>query len=240
MKSQLAKHVGDSDEQAIHYAIQASTYSEAAEDLSLQIAALRTQANAHDIAEQPEKAVVAAEKAKYLLETAKTVEIPPIVGSYVYAGLANYQGQNGQKQDALRTLRKAHASFFAQPSHDSPIWLGYSQAELLLHDGLTHHYLGLQKEARDSFEQISNLQGGVKETVRVEALLDQTLAELQREDRPRDMDYCIRSWEAGLAGAFTLKSPQRFDEAKTIYTAMCAVWPSEPRIKSLREQLMQW
>jgi len=75
---------------------------------------------------------------------------------------------------------------------------------------------------------------------RIEALLNQTLAELRREDRPRDMDYCISHWEAGLAGTFVIKSPQRFNEAKTIYTAMCVAWPGEPRIKSLRDQLMQW
>src|SRR5579885_3436630 len=51
LKSGLAHHVGNSDEQAISYAIQAVAYGEAAEDILLQINALRTQANAHDYAE---------------------------------------------------------------------------------------------------------------------------------------------------------------------------------------------
>lgn len=240
LKSLLAKHVGDSDDQAISYAVQASRYGEVADNLLLQISALRTQANAHDYAEQQEKALLAAEKTKYLLETAKTVEIPPIVGSYIYAGLANYLGQRQQKQEALRMLRKAHNAFFTQASHDRPVWIDHNQANLLLHDGLTHYYLGLQKEARDSFEQISKVRDDRRETTRVEALLDQTLAELQREDRPRDMDYCIRCWEEGLAGAVAMKSQQRFNEAKTIYTAIHAAWPGELRIKSLREHIIHW
>ena len=134
----------------------------------------------------------------------------------------------------LSKLAQAHSS------NDIPIWLNHNQADLLIHDGLTHYYLGLQQGARDSFEQISALRDGVRETIRVEALLNQTLAELQREDQPRDMDYCISRWEEGLAGTLALKSQQRFNEARTIYTAMCAVWPGEPRVKSLREQLIHW
>src|SRR5579885_570461 len=213
LKSGLAHHVGESDDQAIGYAVLAHRYGEAADNPLLQIVALRAQANAHDNAEQPEKALLVAEQAKYLLENAKTIEIPPIVGSHVYAGLADYLGQNGQKQDALRMLRKAHTLFFAHSSNDSPIWLNHNQADLLIHDGLTHYYLGLQQGARDSFEQISALRDGVRETIRVEALLNQTLAELQREDQPRDMDYCISRWEEGLAGTLALKSQQRFNEA---------------------------
>jgi tetratricopeptide (TPR) repeat protein len=242
LKSLLAVHLGESTAASLHYATLAEQYGERAGSIVLQIVALRAQANAHDYADHWEQASQAAQKAQYLLEINKEAPVPPLIVSYVYSGLANYQGHMGKTQDALRTLGRAHAAFFAQPGNSAPpIWIDHDQGNLLLHDGLAHYYLGLQKQAIDSFAQISALpRTARKETTHGEALIDQVLAEIQREDQPRDRNFCITLWTQGMQQAAQMRSEERYNEALAAYTAMRAAWPGESRIKELRDLAVHW
>ncbi len=244
LKTSIANHIDAVGSNiALHYAQQAEGYSEMAGSLQLQILAVRMQANAYDYAERWKQALVAAEKAKYLIETNKrTHPTPPFIASFIYAGLANYQGHNGHKQDALRSLGDAYTMFFTQASEKAASdWfpINHSQANLLLHNGLIHFYLGDFKEACVSFVKIRNVQE-MPQTTRIEALIDQVLAELQREDAPRDMDSCIDCWTQGMQGAIVMQSERWFNEARTAYMAMRAAWPAEKRIKDLREHVVHW
>ncbi|HEU5229296.1 MAG TPA: helix-turn-helix transcriptional regulator [Ktedonobacteraceae bacterium] len=238
LKGLLARHVEGYNE-AIAYTRQAAIYGEAAENSTLQILALRTQGAAHYYANHWTQALHAAEQAGAVLETSKA-PIPPLARSYVYAGLASYQAGNGLKQEAFQSLGKAHTAFFAQPPDEpAPVWIDHYQANLVLHDGMTHYHLGLQKEALNSFEQI-HLDPAKTETVRVEALLNQVMAEVNRADTERDMAWCIDRWIQGIEGAKALQSEQRFNESLHAYSALCAAWPSEPHIKELRAYITHW
>ena len=218
---------------------QAETYSKMIEQPLLQVIALRMQAAALCYANQWEQALQTAQQAKYVLDTTPKELIPPIAHSYVYAGLATYQAYHGQKQDALTSLKKAHATFFEQPSTEKvPLWIDHSIGNLLLNDGLAHGHLGLYREAVDSFEQIQADHANdmtIPLGCRIEALIEQATAEVSRDDQPRDMEKCIALWTQGIEGAKVLQSNQKFSDALMAYAAMRAAWPGEMRIKQLRE-----
>ncbi|WP_165423577.1 helix-turn-helix domain-containing protein [Ktedonosporobacter rubrisoli] len=236
--SELAMHVSNSN-LSLSAACEAETYSKASGDAILQIVAARRHDAAHWYAGHWEQALQSAQKAQHLLETAH-IPISPRIQSYVYAGLASDQAYFGQKE-ALVSLKKAHSSFFAHsPDEPVPIWISnHSEANLVLNDGLTHFYLGKNREAFDSFKQITEHHADT-EVIRVEALINQVMAEITRDDVSRDRDLCISLWQQGIEGAISLRSEQWFNEARISYTAMQAAWPTEPRIKALRELLVHW
>lgn len=241
LKSSIANHVDIVGSNAsLGYAQQAEKYSEIAEDLPLQVLAVRMQANAHDYAERWKQALEDAERAKSIMVKNKDV-IPSSVASFVYVGLANYQSHNGQKQNALRSYGQAYTTFFADASNqEKPVWypVNNSEANLLLIDGLVHFYLGDFKEACDSFVKVRKLEK-ISQTMLVESYIDQVLAEVQREDT-RDMNLCIDSWTQVVQGAVEMQSERWFNEARSAYAAMRAAWPKEPRIKELRGQIVHW
>ncbi len=238
LKSTLTFHVNGTNE-AVYFAQQAEAYGYTAENIMLQVIALRTQAAAHSYAERWEPALQIAKKAKYLLETAHKAPIPQLVHSYIYAGLATYQAYSGQKQDAFISLKKAHTMFFNRPNDEqASIWIDHNQANLILNDGMTHYYLDMHKEALDSFEQTKKIQQD--DIGRVEILVDEVMAEISRDDKPRDMEWSIMQWTQAIQGAKTLRSDQWFKEATTAYKAMRVAWPGEQRIKELREHIIHW
>lgn len=244
LKTSLANHLSTvGSNAALHYAQQAEGYSEVGENLTLQVLAVRMQANAYDYAERSKQALETTERAKYLIETNRqTTPVTPFVRSFIYAGLANYQSQNGQRQEALRSLGQANATFFTSSFGESaPAWfpINHSQANLLLISGLMHFYLGDFKEACASFVEIRNCKV-MPRTTRAEAFIDQVLAEVQREDAPRDLDRCIDCWLQGVQEVRALQSERWLSEARAAYIAMRAAWPMEQRIKELHEQLVHW
>jgi transcriptional regulator with XRE-family HTH domain len=248
LKATLRRHL-DASNEAIAYAQQAEIYGEQAGSLLLRILALRTQAASHYYANHWIAALQAAEKAKFLLEerdkqdqqkhlsaSSQTAEepIPQLVSSYVYAGLATYQAHNGRREAALLSLKKAHKTF----SHEqAPIWIDHNQANLVLNDGMAHYHLGLYQNAIDSLAQISSIPTR-SESISVEALIDQVMAEMSRDDQARDMQWCIDRWIQGFQGAKVLQSQQRINEAIQAYTAMCAAWPGEKQVKDLRAYIV--
>jgi transcriptional regulator with XRE-family HTH domain len=247
LKSTLSRHVEGSNE-AVSYAQQAETYGERAGNLLLRILALRTQAAAHYYANHWIPALQVAEKAKYLLEerdkqdkqkhpsvSSQPAEepLPQLVSSYVYAGLATYQARNGQKEDALLSLKQAHNTF---SDEQTPIWIYHNQANLILNDGMAHYHLGLYKEALDSFAQTRYIRQD--EVGRVEIFIDEVMTEVSRDDQPRDMMWCIDRWIQGIQGAKVLQSQQHINEAIQAYTAMCIAWPGEKQVKNLCEHIV--
>ncbi len=249
LKSTLAKHITNNND-AISYAVQAEKYGAIAENTILQIVALRKQDAAYWYANHWEQSLHAAEKAKHLLEEKQKVSpshqaqehIPQLVKSYVYAGLASSQAGYGEKKDALPSLKKAQTAFFSQsPDEKSFVWVDHNEENLILNDGITHLYLGMYKEAFDSFGQVANLNNSAScVEMHIEALINQVMVELSRDDKPRDMELCITLWTQGIQGAIALQSEQWFNEAMQAYQAMRAAWPREQYIKELRDLIIHW
>ena len=239
LKSTLSRHL-DGSNAAISYAQQAETYSRVAGSRMLQVLSLRTLAAIYSYGNQWEHALSTAKEAEHYLQEKQDYSIPHLVHSYVYAGLATYQSYTGKKQEALISLGKAHEMFSNQlPDQSIPIWIDHNKANLILNDGMTHHHLGLQKEALQSLSQIKDIEER-SESIYVESLINQVIAEVGRDDQDRDMEKCIQCWVGGIEGAKLLQSNQRLNEAVVAYAAMRAAWPGEQRIKKLREQIIHW
>ena len=243
---------------AIDYAQQAETYGEQAGSRLLQITALRVKSAALCYANRWEQALQAAEKAKFLLEERDkqdkqkqlsafvTAEAPisQIIHSYVYAGLATYQAYHGDKARALLSLKKAHTTFFERPANEEvPIWCDHHVGNLLVNDGEAYMHLGMYKEGLDSLQQIDTQYAQdttISFTNRVDALTSRVMAEVNRDDQPRDMEQCIDLFIRGIEGAKAVRSNLRFNAAVQAYTAMRAAWPTEKQVKDLREYIVHW
>jgi hypothetical protein len=241
---------------AITCAQQAETYGVMAGSRLLQVTALRTQAAALYYANQWGQALQAAEDAKSLIEerdkqdkqkqpsvSSQPAEepIPQLIHSYVYAGLATYQAYHGDKE-ALHSLKKAHTTFFAQSDDEvAPIWIDHSIGNLLNNDGSVHVHLGLYKGAIDSLGQIDTQyaqDSTIPMSCRITSAFDQMIAEVSRDDQPRDMEWCIDRWTQGIKEAKAVQSQKCINQAIQAYTAMCIAWPAEKRVKNLREYIL--
>lgn len=243
LKAALSWHITTPID-GIVYTQQAETYSQIAEKPILQIAALRAQAAVYCYAHQWGQALHAGLQAKHTLESTPKELIPPLARSYVYAGVATYQAYYQQKQDALTSLKKAHATFFEQSEIDMvPLWIDHNIGNLLINDGLTHSHLGLYKGAVDSFAQVESgyLQNHtISFSGTIEAQIEQVIAEVSRADQDRDMEKCIVLWTEGITRAKSIHSNKHYGDALVAYTAMKAAWPGEKRINELREHTLHW
>lgn len=237
LKSTMGFMHDDNTTLAINYAGQAAMYSQAAENPMLEATSLRMQAAAYSYANRWDLALQAAEKAKYRLENAQGAPIPSLVCSYVYSGLANYQAYNGQKENALISLEKAHQTFAVRTA-DVPKCVDHGQANLFTNDGMTHYHLGLYTQALAAFEQTRKLSQG--KLGRLEVLMSELSTELSRDDTPRDMERCINLWTQGIQQASKLQSDKWFNEAVQTYKAMRVAWPGEQPIKELQDLLIHW
>ena len=243
LKAECVQHTSTDHTASLRYAKKAEIYGNLAGNLTLAIAAVKKQASAYDYADNWEQAMHTTKRAKQMIETAETTvqsTISSFAKSYVYAGLANYSGHCNQKQEALTSVRLAEEMLNASNDEPSPpIWIGYSKGALFLHNGLAYYHLNMHEEAIMSFAKINDLEG-IAETTRVESFTDQVMAEVNREDKPRDMDFCIDRWETGIQGAIAMRSKEAFAEAKVAYAAMRGAWPGENRVKKLSEQIKHW
>ena len=240
LKATCVNHISADHTASLRYAKQAETYSNLAGNLALAIAAIKKQASAYDYADNWEQAMHTTERAKQMIETTDDVTVSSFVQSYVYAGLANYQGHCNRKQGALTSVRLAEDMLNASSNEPAqPLWIDYNRGSMLIHCGLAYYHLDMQEEAIRSFAGINDLEGAM-ETTRTESFTDQVMAEVNREDKPRDMDFCIDRWETGIQRAIAMRSKQAFAEAKVAYAAMRGAWPTEQRVKKLGEQIKHW
>lgn len=165
-------------------------------------------------------------------------QLPLDVQSFVYAGLAIHEAVNGKKQEALDALKLMHTTYQTQPSN-APHWMAHSWGNIVHKDGLTHYFLGNYKPALASLHSLQKLNAHTM-TESIEHLLDRCRAEVSRDDQPRDMELCVDLCLRGIIGAKELRSEQRFKEALRTYDMLRVAWPSEPRVKELRDLLVHW
>jgi transcriptional regulator with XRE-family HTH domain len=253
LKAALAWTIAPANNAILNYAQEAESYCAVAENRLLHITTLRLKAAALWHINQWKQALGAAQQAKYLLEERDKQDkqkqksvfskaekpIPQLVYSHIYIGLANCQAHDGRKEDALLSLQKAHATFLAQSDDESvPSWIDHSIGNLLVTASETQTHLGLYKEAIDTLEQMDTRyvdDPNVAFSFRIEAAFDRVLAEVSRDDKPRNMQWCIDQWKKGVQGARTLQSDKRLNEAIQVHKIMRVAWPAEQQIKDLHE-----
>ena len=72
----------------------------------------------------------------------------------------------------------------------------------------------------------------------IEIMINQIIAELSRDDQPRNMDWCIESWQKSLNDARALGSRSKEDKVLQVHTIMRAVWPREQDVIKLHQRLV--
>jgi len=159
--------------------------------------------------------------------------VSPQVCSTIYSTLAVIQARNGVS--AISALGLAQEAFFAPPvDGEDHIHEGFSYARLMRNTGLTYYYQAEYQKALDSFAQVidsNDLSAKVAMPIHthVELLNTQALAALK--STTRDLEQVLKSWKAGIQGAITLQSQQRFEEASTVDEVMEGAWTGELRIR---------
>ena len=239
LQATLARHVEGSN-MAIVYAQQAVRYSEQTDSLLMRVLALRTLAADYAFVQQWNAALTTGEKAQFLMQRAElSSPLPPLVSSFVYSGLACYQAHQQQKEAALISLGKAQETFFAQSNEEVfPIWIDHNQANLLNNTGQAQRSLGSHQVALDAWMQTKSI--SMDDAGRVEVLFHEMMTEVERDDRPRDMEWCVDMWIRGIEQVKQVQSEQHYADAMAAYTALRVAWPTEQRIKDLREYTAHW
>lgn len=242
LKARCIIHTDRSYGASLHYAKQAETYATSGGHFELSIAAIRSQSDIFDFTNQWNRGMQAAQRGKALLDeyVKKGISISPFLQSALIIQLASSQAQMGKKyeQEALGHLKESRVAFYSESHTTVPNWLEHNEGSLFIMGGLIHYHLDMQKEAILSFKHLDSLQ--TSETTRTESFLSRVQAELERSDKPRDMEFCVQYWKQGLQKAIAIQSEQWFAEAKTVYHHMRTAWPHEQRIKILRDQIEHW
>jgi hypothetical protein len=121
--------------------------------------------------------------------------------------------------------------------------MDYTQADLVLNDGMVHYHQGSYETAMDSLSQLIDPETltakmPIPERSRVEGLNFMTLASLKT--KRKDMEWSLRTWKTAITEATKLKSEQRFSEASLAYDIMEGIWSDEKHVTELRELVTHW
>jgi hypothetical protein len=127
---------------------------------------------------------------------------------------------------------------------ECPVYVEYSKGGLSIDAGIVYSHQGNSAKAIEALSQLIDPKTFLlkvppdDEMTRIEAINAMTMAHLRARDK--DMEKTIHFWTAGIEGAKTLKSEQRFNEAVHAYEVIEYVWPNEARITELRDLINHW
>lgn len=171
-------------------------------------------------------------------------DIPFLVNSKVFAGLAHAYAQQGNVQDALRWIGEARTTL-SDTHEDVPMYLStdYGLYQVILYEG--HTFLALDKyypnetyskEARKRLTQIETVPGttAVPERIRLEILNQRALAEVRSGNLEAFEHFLLE----GAQGAQTLGSEKRRQEVITNWKIARQQWPHEKRVFELADAIV--
>ncbi|GHO98290.1 hypothetical protein KSF_083380 [Reticulibacter mediterranei] len=163
--------------------------------------------------------------------------------SSMHGDAALYQAVNGRKENALKSLGLARATF--DPSRDDgPNYLAWSEDLLTLFEGRTLYFNGDTKTAYEIMTRVIDpntfepkMAWFTKDT-KPQALNFLTQASLKLPQK--DMQLSIKLSKAGLQSTIETRSEQRYDEVRASLDIMEAIWIGEHHIAQLRPLMQYW
>lgn len=237
VKTLLAWHLQGASH-SVKYAQDAVEYSEISEDVLLQLSALKYQAWAYGYdSSQGSKDLQAMQKALLLLRDHKA-EVPLSVHGNIYSSLAYMQAKHGQQ--CMLSLRQAEKAALCNESAS----LTEPPIPALIHNiCITLYQQHDYNEGLRVAKQIINPQTlaakmPMSERTRIEAINAMTMALLKSKEKNKEQTLFY--WQAGIQGARTLRSEQRFNEALLSYHIMEALWPGDKSILDLHNLVVHW
>lgn len=227
LAASLASHKGHLHERQLH-SQQAFTFAQTAQDMNLQVAALKQLALTYDYQERYSKVFQVYQQALPHLH-----QVSPLLRSRMYAGLAGVLAQRQHIQEARRFLGLAYESFPETVEEDpSILYADSGYFTLLLWDGLAHLELGKPKDAWNAFVQVDGLRPNVTvpERVRIEFLNYQAEALIGL----REMESGCHYLEEAVKSSLALGSERRYSESWDVYKKMSTIWRDEKRVQALQ------
>ena len=210
------------------YCKQAVQYSHLAGNQNLLIASLKGLADTYYYGKQYPQALQTYKDALPLLYTEN---VSQLLQSRVYMGLAVTHAYVDQEQSSLEYLGLATDTFPDAPQADSSFFYAdYDLSQLILWEGIARSQLGQTQQSLDIFARIEQPNIIAPSRVRTEIVNWQAKTAIVSGDLEQSVAYV----EMDVAGAKTLKSQRRYNEAYSNFNQMCLIWPQEARIKTLK------
>ncbi|MBV9707567.1 MAG: helix-turn-helix transcriptional regulator [Chloroflexi bacterium] len=231
--------------EAEYYAQEAVTYSKEAQNAALWVSALDYAAWVYYYAKRSPQALHTVEQAIPLLKQKPHADPLPLrLCGDVYGTLAVMQVKNGQ--EATTAMGLATEAFFALPiggPHLASLDFTSSVSEFVTKEGTVHCCQGRPDRAVNALSQLIDAKTLVANTpmpgrAHIQVLHDIARALLKSETR--DMERVIHYWKAALEGAMKLRSERHFSEVLVTYEIMESVWPTDKRVKELRDLIKHW
>ncbi|MGB8347620.1 MAG: helix-turn-helix transcriptional regulator [Ktedonobacteraceae bacterium] len=248
LQARLSLHV-KGPQLAIDYARQAVTYSQEGGDVLLQIIALNVLAWTYFRADQPKPPLQVAEQAKLVMEQA-SMPVPLSVKGSLYAVLAKYQALNRLSGEADTSLHLALNIFPMElTTEEDRIYMDdqeYDYAGLLRDNGISYSFLGQHEQALMTFARVIDPQTLLPRIAisskrsEVEIINYAALASLKLPVSQKDKQLSIHLWKAGIQGAQSLQSEQRYAEARRAYELMEAIWSGDSDVLELHDLFEHW
>ncbi len=220
------------------YCHEAVKYGRLSNDKYLYAAALNYLASTYAFCyQQPEKAVSLFRQGLEVLGNEQSV-----LGSRLYAGLANAYAQSKAEQEAFEAIGHAHACFPNHPELDSTLlYADHGQSNLYMLEGrmyldLAVHYPH-RKYAQKAFDAFS-------QSIELPSTSERGIAEttIYQADAARgagDLDRYVTLLTEGAQMARSLDSQKRYSEAFDIFQRTPFQWRNERSIQQLAKEVFQ-
>ncbi len=212
---------------------QALLYGELANDVNLQVVALRQIAISFDCFRRPDRVLQTYQRALPHLHATS-----PLLRACIYADISGAHAQLGQQQEAYRFIGMAYDHFPEHPENE-PSYLHTicRYASLIFWEGLNHLLLAQPQQAEAIFTKIDGIQSPLPnpERNRAEVLNYQVETFIALGN----MEQACRYLEAALQAATTIGSRRRFQETVTLFQQMRTTWPYEQRVQQLADLFMR-
>jgi transcriptional regulator with XRE-family HTH domain len=226
----------------IPYAREAVALSREADDLSLQLSAYSKLAWTCAFAKKDWQALTTAQEARDVLERAEQrssgAPVPASVRGGTYSALAMAQARNGQSSDEAiaRAMER-------DPGTEVYAYQDFTRSTMLLEAGWIYCYQGNYAKTMEVLEQRLDPETFVprvpqSEVGRVRTMNILALSSLKAMDR--DLERTVHFWKAAVEGARALHSDVCFHTALMTYEHIVLLWPTEVRVRELRDYLVHW
>lgn len=212
--------------------LQSVNYARLAGDTNTLVSALLEQATAYKYSTQSELRMKTLQEALYYGQ-----QTSPLIQSRIYSLLAVALAENKRVREAVFYIGFAQEIFPDDPTKDPNAALADSNIfHLSHHSGNVSAYThpcSQTFQAFDYYLQSPSMSASIPERIRLEIVNGKSRAAILEKDRDK---YAVFLKDA-LAGALTLGSKKRFDEAHTIFREeVPASWRGDPEIRRIVEQ----
>ncbi len=217
----------------LRHSEQALRFGKLADDLNLQVVALRQVAISFDYLGHPDYVLHAYQQALPRLD-----DVSPLLQACIYADLAGTYTQLHQEKEARRFLDLAY-EHFPQHQENEPDFLSTicRYATLILCEGLYCLSIGQPREAESAFARIDGIhpKTPLPERIRLDLLNCQAEAFWILKDLEQAHLYL----ETAIQASIILGSERRLRESYTLFQQMQQTWQKEPSLMRLQQLFSQ-